>query len=62
MLKAIESDKFKIRYDDSVVVYTPEGRDDVYKLIDLEYGETINVRYSELEELIELLQKAEEVF
>lgn len=62
MIKAIESDKFKIRHDDSVVVYTPIGKDDVYKLIDLEHGGVVKVSYSELGELIKLLEKAQEIF
>lgn len=62
MIKAIESDKFKLRHDDSVVVYNPDGKDDVYKLIGLEYGGIVKVRYSELGELIKLLEKAQEIF
>lgn len=62
MIKAIESDKFKIRHDDSVVVYNPDGKDDVYKLIGLESGGIVKVRYSEIGELIKLLEKAQEIF
>lgn len=62
MIKAIESDKFKIRHDDSVVVCTPVGKDAMYKLIDLEHCGVVKVRYSELGELIKLLEKAQEIF
>lgn len=62
MIKAIESDKFKIRHDDSVVVYNPDGKDGVYKLIGLESGGIVKVRYSEIGELIKLLEKAQEIF
>lgn len=62
MIKAIESNKFKLRHDDSVVVYNPDGTDDVYKLIGLGCGGIVKVKYSELGELIKLLEKAQEIF
>ena len=62
MIKAIESDKFKIRLDESMRVHTDTGENNVFKVVDLEFGDYIKVQYSEIQELIELLKKAEDIF
>lgn len=62
MVKAIESDKFRIELDDSMVVHTDLGTNNVYKLTDLELGDYIKVQYAEFSELIQLLKDAEDIF
>lgn len=62
MIKAIESDKFKIRLDESMRVHADTGENNVFKVVDLEFGDYIRVQYSEIHELIELLKKAEDIF
>lgn len=62
MVKAIESDKFRIELDDSMIVHTDLGTNNVYKLTDLELGDYIKVQYAELSELIQLLKDAEDIF
>lgn len=62
MVKAIESGKFRIELDDSMVVHNDLGINNIYKLTDLELGDTITIQYAEFSELIELLKDAEDIF
>lgn len=57
MVKAIESDNFKLRLVESDYYSATE-----YEIIDLATDRSITVIYPELHELIELLKKAEEIF